>query len=75
MPEANSDIVLYCIFGITAFVILVLMVIRLAAFLNDFSHELQFIDREIKRTTGKERQYWLRAKRRLWLSLIPFVKY
>ena len=75
MPEANSDNVLYCIFGIIAFLILALIVVRFAAFLNNFSHELQFIDREIRRTTGKERQQWIREKRRLWLSLIPFIKY
>ena len=30
---------------------------------------------EIGRTTGAERRHWIRQKRRLWLSLIPFVKY
>lgn len=40
--------------------------------INDFSHELDYLNREIGRTEGEERQYWKREKQRLWLSLLPF---
>ncbi len=38
-----------------------------------FFRELQYLNMEISRTTGSEREYWLKERRRLWLSLIPFV--
>lgn len=43
--------------------------------LISFARELKYLNREIARSTGHERQYWLRCRRRLWLSLLPFVKY
>ena len=50
-------------------------VVWLARFVNDFSGELRAINMEIRRTEGRERRYWLRTRRRLWLSLLPFYKY
>ena len=41
----------------------------------EFFRELQFLKMEISRTTGEERKKWLRQRKRLLLSLIPFVKY
>ncbi len=75
MPKLTPDTGLYFVFGLIVVLILILLVIKLAAFLNDFSHELRILNCEIERTTGAERRYWIRKKRRLWLSLIPFVKY
>ena len=40
-----------------------------------FSRELKYLNCEITRTYGAERQHYKRKKRRLWLSLIPFVRY
>lgn len=42
--------------------------------LQDFRKDLDYINREIARTTGQERRYWQRQKRRLWLSLLPFCR-
>ena len=42
--------------------------------INDFTNELNYINREIGRTTGGEQRYWKREKRRLWLSLLPFYR-
>jgi len=42
---------------------------------REFSRELKYLNCEINRTSGRERKYWIRKKRKLWLSLIPFVKY
>ena len=36
--------------------------------------ELDYINMEISRTTGRERIFWQRKKKRLWLSLIPFYR-
>ena len=42
---------------------------------RSFRKEKFYIDQEIGRTIGSERQHWIRRKRRLYLSLIPFVPY
>ena len=76
MPEANNpDTELYWLIGIVAVFFLILLLFGLVSFINDFSQELRYLNNEIGRTTGGERRYWKRQKRRLWLSLIPFVKY
>lgn len=57
---------------IGGFFFLVLLV-RGTLFLRDFSRQLRYINLEICRTSGKEQEYWLACKRRLWLSLIPWI--
>lgn len=71
----NPDTELYLLIGIVAAFFLFLLLFGLVSFLNNFSQELKYINGEIKRTDGSERRYWIRQRRRLWLSLIPFVKY
>ena len=43
--------------------------------LTEFFRELRYINKEIACTGGAERKHWLRQRRRLWLSLLPFFKY
>ena len=57
---------------------ILLLFIFLLAFvfhMNDFVNELKYLNVEINRTDGKERKHWIRRRRKLWLSLIPFVRY
>ena len=76
MPEENNlDAGLCLLVGIVAIFFLILLMFGLVTFINDFSSELRYLNNEIGRTTGAERRYWIRQRRRLWLSLIPFVKY
>lgn len=59
-------------------IILMLTVVLLAIlspWIRWFRRELKFINTEIRRNTGREQQRWLRRRRRLWMSVIPFVKY
>ena len=59
-------------------IILMLTVILLALlspWIRWFRRELKFINTEIRRNTGREQQRWLRRRRRLVMSIIPFVKY
>ena len=58
---------------VIAFFAIVLLV-GLTTKINDFSHELDYLNTEIGRTEGAEREYWKREKRRLWLSLLPFYR-
>ena len=54
------------------------LVVFLAVFLpwlRDFRHEMRYINMEIRRNRGREREHWIKRKRRLWLSILPFVKY
>ena len=53
----------------------ILLLVSLAKFINEFTHELRYLNCEIGRTEGDERKYYIRRKRRLWLSILPFVKY
>ena len=75
MPENNPDTELYWLIGIVTVFFLILLLFGLVSFINDFSRELKYLNNEIRRTEGAERRHWIRQRRRLWLSLIPFVKY
>ena len=71
----NQDTGFYILIGIIGFFLLIGLLFGLAQFLNDFMSELRYLNNEIGRTDGEERKHWIRQRRRLWLSLIPFVKY
>lgn len=71
----ETDTGLYLLIGIIIVIFSVLLLIWLASFINEFLQELKYLNSEIGRTTGAERRHYIRKRRRLWLSLIPFVKY
>lgn len=73
MYEMNTENT-YLLIIIVAFILLLLF-IRAVCFFYDFSEELKYLNNEINRTHGGERMYYIRKRRKLWLSLIPFVKY
>lgn len=76
MPGTNTPhTYLYWLIGIAAAFVLALLLYGLATFINDFSNELRYLNNEINRTRGAERMKWIKRRRKLWLSLIPFVKY
>ena len=76
MPQAtNSPSVVYILGGIAAIFLVVLIVFGLVNTFIEFSSELKLLNCEIRRTEGRERKYWIRKRSRLWLSLLPFVKY
>lgn len=75
MPIDNPDPTLYTLVGVAAVFVVFFLMIGFASFVKKFYQELQYLNREICRTEGAERRYWIRKRRRLWLSLIPFVKY
>ena len=65
------SIFIYIFLGIFILFLLGGLILFLAAFLQ----ELRYLNKEIQCTRGEERKYWIRERRRLWLSLLPFVKY
>ena len=52
-------------------VLIVFLVIRLP----EFKRELWYINMEIERSDEEEKLVWKKKKRKLLLSLIPFVRY
>lgn len=73
MFEMNSED--YWIIWIIVAFVLLLIFIRTVCFFYDFSKELKYLNMEIARADEDEIDYYLYKRRRLWLSLIPFVKY
>ena len=57
-------------------VLAVVLFVALAVWLPKFQRELHKVNRYIKNAgSERERQHYIKRRRRLWLSLIPFVKY
>ena len=75
MYKMNIDNTVDWLLGIVIVIILLILFVRAVWFFDDFSRELKYLKTEINRTHGDEREYWIHKRRRLWLSLIPFVKY
>ena len=42
---------------------------------KNFRNELEDIKYEINTSKGREREWWIRRRRRLWFSILPFVRY
>ena len=76
MPKLNNpNLELYLIIGVFAVFVLILVIVGLCSFINEFSKELKYLNSEIRRTSGAERKRWLKRRRKLWFSILPFVKY
>lgn len=73
MNETNFEF--YWLIGTLVVFLLLIILIEFISLHNEFSSELRYLNMEIKRTRGDERRYYKWQRRRLWLSLLPFVKY
>lgn len=69
------DAFLGLLVGLTVACIALLVLIGLVLRFGNFTRELRRLNNEIGRTYGAERRRWLRRRRRLWMSLLPFVRY
>lgn len=70
----GTDPIINILFAIIIIFFAVLFLVAFVSRMYEFSRELDFINREIQRTSGGEQRYWKREKRRLWLSLLPFYR-
>ena len=61
--------------GIIAALIAMLWIVWIVLGLEKFRWELKRLNIEIGRTTGEEQKRWRALRRKLWLSLIPFIRY
>ena len=71
-PELDTFTNVLLVIVIAFFAILIL--VGLTIKINEFRHELDYLNCEIGRTEGAEREHWKREKRHLWLSLLPFYR-
>lgn len=71
--SGNAMMLLLFLAGVIA---LFLGVIWFSSFLSKFQRELKHLNSRIEQSINeRERLHYVRRRRRLWLSLIPFVKY
>ncbi|MBQ3055861.1 MAG: hypothetical protein IJC95_00045 [Clostridia bacterium] len=61
--------------GIIVALIAILWIVWIILGLEKFRWELKRLNIEIGRTEGEEQKKWRVLRRKLFLSLIPFVKY
>lgn len=66
---------IYVVAAIILLILAALAVVRFAIMFQAFRRELTYLNNEIARTEGRERQHYIKRKKRLFLSLIPFVGY
>lgn len=71
-PELDAFTNVLLAIVIVFFAVLILVVLSVK--INEFRHELDYLNCEIGRTEGAEHEQWKREKRRLWLSLLPFFR-
>lgn len=75
MEVFSSDALIFVLGAVVGIILLAAVILRFVTWLSEFQQELDMLNTEIGRTSGREQRYWLKRKRRLWLSIIPFVKY
>lgn len=75
MTYANPDNTLLTAVIIIGAIVLFFTIVAAVMVLQRFSRDLTRLNREIHRSSDDDKCYWLKKRRRLWLSLIPFVPY
>lgn len=74
MIDELDIVTLMCI--LAGMVMVLVLGIGTASSVMQFRRELRYINDEIARSHHRgERRYWEKRRRRLWLSIIPFVRY
>ncbi len=75
MPDTQTDTMHILLIPILIGIFSITILGAFITFLVDFFRELRYLNKEIQCSAGAERQYWMHQRRRLWLSLLPFIKY
>ena len=71
-----SDHTFIILLVVGVIVLFVVLVVAFSMWLPRFQRELQHLNLRIQQSNSeRERQHYLRRRRSLWLSLIPFVRY
>lgn len=75
MNQIETDLGFHLFLVVGIGILLVVVFVGFIKWLLDFRRELQHLTGEIYRTRGKKQKYWIRKRRKLWLSILPFVRY
>lgn len=76
MGPLINDQTLIVIMVVGAAVLAAVLFVAAAVWLPKFQRELHHLNMRIEQARSeRERQHYIRRRRRLWLSLIPFVRY
>lgn len=75
MTNPNSESLLLTAVVIIGTLVLIFAIVEAVVLLQRFTRDLTRLNREIHRSTDADKCHWLKKRRRLWLSLIPFVPY
>ena len=73
MDQLNP--LLYILIALLVLTLLVAAIVKIVFAVKNIKATLSYLNIEIGRTEGEEKEYWKKRKRQLLLSLIPFVKY
>ena len=71
----SSDTLFWILTGILIVFIFIVVLVYFIQWLDFFTQELKHLNNEIGRTTGREQKHWKKRKKRLLLSIIPFIRY
>ncbi|MBR0447629.1 MAG: hypothetical protein IIX28_04100 [Clostridia bacterium] len=66
---------IYLGLGIFAIVAIIFVVAVFIPWLQDFRRELRYLNIEISRTQGREKLHWVKRKKKLIRSILPFFHY
>ena len=75
MEQTGASFGLDIIFVIVIVFFGCMFLARFVNWLLTFRRELKLLRSEIGRTKGREQKYWIKRRRKLWFSLLPFVRY
>ena len=75
MTQTGNDTGLFVMFILVILFLTSLLLVSFIRWVLDFRWELKRLKSEIGRTKGREQERWKRKKKKLWLSLLPFVRY
>ena len=75
MEQTATSYGLDVIFVIAIIFLGFMILARIVNWILKFRRELKLLKSEIGRTKGREQKYWIKKRRRLWFSLLPFVRY
>lgn len=76
MGPLINDQTLIMLMVVGGAILAAVLFVAAAVWLPKFQRELRHLNLRIEQARSeRERQHYLRRRRRLWLSLIPFVRY
>lgn len=69
-----NESVLLAIALIVGGLLVIMLVVRFAVWLQWYKREMRYLDKEIARTEGEEKAQWIKRKKKLKRSIISFLR-